>query len=91
MIHLQKVEVDGKGGYSAKYAVMHTQPGREGTVLVLPLQIDYSNGKASCSLTVVDCTGSNPDAALERLAVWCERTALAIRERAENPESIRFK
>jgi hypothetical protein len=91
MFDLKKVEPIGHGLLKLEYSLEHSTPGRTGTNLASPLHIMVTPGKTTCKLVIDDCSGANTEEALERLASWCERMAIALRERPENRLSIPFQ
>lgn len=69
-------------GVVLNYTVLHSTPGRDGTVLSHPLTLTVGGGGCSCSMEVVGCQGATPDEALDRMAVWLRRLAEGLEKRA---------
>lgn len=69
----------------ARYEIAHETPGDTGTRLTqdLDLVLDPVTGKVGAKLTLSDLEADNLDAALEKMASWCERMAIALREPRE--------
>lgn len=76
----------GHNVVTLKYDAVHNVAGLR-TTLTLPLtvQLNLDTGKVKVALDVSGVEADTLDAALDRLATWCERSAEAIRERARKP------
>lgn len=68
------------------YDAVHNVAGLR-TMLTLPLTVrmNLATSKVAATLDVFGVEADTLDAALDRLATWCERSAEAIRERARKP------
>jgi hypothetical protein len=80
-IHLKKVEEKYRGCLEAKYGLKHITPGPGGTHLEQDLTLTIDRDGATASITLTDCRGSSPEEAMERMANWLRRMAIAIEQR----------
>lgn len=70
---------------SAVYELSHSTPGRQGTTLSLNVHIEMAFGRTKAQVLDLqpEVEGENPEAALDKLADWLERSAKALRERGK--------
>lgn len=77
---------------TSNYEAIHMQVGRGGTCLKLSLSIErsklFNRVKASFSDLAPEVEGDDAEAALDKLADWCERASIAIRERGKAVPAI---
>lgn len=69
----------------AVFELSHSTPGRTGTTLGLSVAVKVGFGKTWVTMPDLEVIleEENVEAALDRLAGWMERAALAIRERGK--------
>lgn len=67
----------------ANYQLKHATPGREGTTLTLDVQVTQAFGKVTAKILDLEpeVKGGTQEEALDKLAEWMERAAVAIRQR----------
>jgi hypothetical protein len=83
MLKLTKTEIS-KDQRVLTYTARHSTPGRNGTTLDLDIEVVITPTSASARMSKIEADVSvepDPEAALDKLASWLERTALAIRTR----------
>lgn len=75
---------------SAHYELTHSQGGRSGTCLKLNLTVERTFGKVRAKFTDLqpEVPGDDAEAALDKLAEWCERAAAALRERGKPVSAV---
>ncbi len=84
---IQLIDVTGGkavgGQIRLRYAVSHSTPGRDGTTVTADLTVNvYPDRTVRAALDFGEITGTTQGEALDRLASWCERTAIALRDRS---------
>ncbi|QEL55487.1 hypothetical protein [Chromobacterium paludis] len=93
-IKLKKIEEKQVGPFGrsllACYEVSHETSGLDGTRLSQELIVvfDPRIGEVAAKLTLTDLNAPSFDAALEKMAEWCDRMAIALREPREISASI---
>ncbi|MEN7429175.1 hypothetical protein VA599_00370 [Chromobacterium sp. TRC.1.1.SA] len=93
-IRFKKIEEKEVGPFGksllARYEIIHETPGLSGTRLSQELMIvfDPRIGEVGAKLTLTDLSAPSFDAALEKMAEWCDRMAIALREPREITASI---
>lgn len=81
-LELQSVNVICRSELTAKFNVIHSTPGRDGTCLEEPLTLTIQPGGSTlCTLHIDDCKGGTPDEALARMSMWLRRLADGIEQR----------
>lgn len=70
---------------TAVYELSHSIPGRQGTTLSLDVHLEMAFGRTKAQVLDLrpEVEGENPEAALDKLADWLERSAKALRERGK--------
>jgi hypothetical protein len=76
--------------YLVRYEVSHSTPGETGTTLTQDLVVGFSpaDGKVVAKLTLAELEAPDFDSALEKMASWCDRMAIALREPRDITASI---
>ena len=76
--------------FLVRYEVSHCTPGSDGTVLSQDLVVGFepSAGKVVAKMTLTNLEAPDFDSALEKMASWCDRMAIALREPREIAASI---
>lgn len=68
---------------TATYELQHYQGGRGGTCLTLSVELTAGLGRVKARIPDLEpqVDGADPEAALDKLAEWMERAAVALRAR----------
>jgi hypothetical protein len=83
-LKLIKTAVTAEGRVTvATYRLEHNQPGRNGTCLSLDVTLEHGFNRIKVGMPDLapEVSGVDPEAALDKLAEWLERSAIAIRKR----------
>ena len=89
MLTLKAAKLSDDQVLTAAYEAAHTRPGHDGTTLRLDVVVDrhLGFGRVTARATLVPCIeGGTTEEALDKLADWAERLAIAIRHRG--PASV---
>jgi hypothetical protein len=73
-----------QAGVIVQYDVTHSTPGREGTVISMPMTLSIGREKVWCELNIQECTAATPDEAIARMAGWLRRLADGMEARTGN-------
>lgn len=94
MLELKGLRVKDGGFIETSYNVTHTTPGRSGTCLELDVCVSQNQrmGKTWVEVTLrPELSTLSTDDALDKLAEWAERLAIALRHRGPaTPVAVAF-
>ncbi len=80
MLELKSLVLDGKDQASLSYAVRHNVGALKTTLeQTMDVRLHLQSGKVEASMSMTELHADSLEAAKDRMALWCERMAAALR------------